>query len=190
MDDAVEHFMAFTGTTADIARRYLGLTENNTEQAVQLFFDSPELASGIDEAAQPPAPTIPAAQEHNANTSQRASKNLIEIDSDDDENMDIDDNAEDEEGAASRAAAVVRAVDYEDDEAVARRLQEELYAGADGSSGYDADGVRAPIGRTTETLVGGPGGDWSPDDMHAAVLQQMRARNRPCMYFKIIDYID
>ncbi|KAI9849046.1 MAG: hypothetical protein M1838_000300 [Thelocarpon superellum] len=44
----------------------------------------------------------------------------------------------------------------EDDEAFARRMQEELYAGGDGSdgTGRDADGVRAPMARTTETLVG------------------------------------
>ena len=89
--------------------------------------------------------------------------------------MDIDNDQQ----AASHAQAVSRAADYEDDEAVARRLQEELYAGGDAAGGYDADEVRAPMARTTETLVGGQGGDWPPDDMNAAILQQMRARQQP-----------
>jgi len=55
-------------------------------------------------------------------------------------------------------------------------MQEELYAGGDAAGGFGADGVRAPIGRTTETLVGGPGGAWGPGDMQAAVEQQMRLR--------------
>lgn len=49
----------------------------------------------------------------------------------------------------------------EDDAALARRLQEELYNGADTS-----DGVRAPLARTTETLV-------EPDVDHSAFLRQM-----------------
>jgi hypothetical protein len=113
------------------------------------------------------------------------------IDLDDDENMDVDEDAdededEDEDEAASRAQAAAQAADLEDDEAIARRMQEELYAGGDASGGYDADGVRAPIGRRTETLVGGPDGDWPPEDMHAAVLQQMRARaNRQRTYYTL-----
>jgi len=178
MDDAVDHFMAFTGASADVARRYLGLTENNSEQAIQLFFDSPELASGLDQHTQPSAPPIPTStrpQVPTTSTGRGSSKNAVEIDSDDDENMDVDDDNE-EDKVTSRAAAAAQAADYEDDEAIARRMQEELYAGGDAAGGYDADGVRAPIGRRTETLVGGPDGDWPPEDMHAAVLQQMRAR--------------
>ena len=104
---------------------------------------------------------------------------MVEIDSDED-NMDVDqDNDLQDLQAASEAAAVARAADTEDDEAIARRMQEELYAGSDLPGGFGEDGVRAPIARTTETLVGGPDGDWPPGDMHAAVLQQMRARQQP-----------
>jgi hypothetical protein len=185
MDDGVDAFMAFTGATVDVARRYLGLTENNSEQAIQLFFDSPELASGLDQQPQPSEPPIPTSTRPQAGATSAGrggSQGVTQIDSDDDENMDIDDDDE----AASRAAAAAQAADYEDDEAIARRMQEELYAGGDASSGYDADGVRAPIGRVTETLVGGPDGDWagSGEDMHAAVLQQMRARSHRRMYHR------
>ena len=63
---------------------------------------------------------------------------------------------------------------------MARRLQEELYAGGDIGGGPAGDGVRAPIRRTTETLVGpGAYGMSDDDDMRAAVLEQMRARQRP-----------
>ncbi|PMD39826.1 hypothetical protein L207DRAFT_634338 [Hyaloscypha variabilis F] len=180
MDDAVGNFMAFTGAGADVARRYLGLTENNSEQAIQLFFDSPELASGLDHQPDPSAPPIPThtrPQTGATSAEHGTSKAAIEIDSDDDEDMDIDDDGNDEEAAErAAAAAAAHAADLEDDEAIARRMQEELYAGGDATGGYDADGVRAPIGRRTETLVGGPDGDWDGGDMHAAMLQQMRAR--------------
>jgi UBX domain-containing protein 7 len=179
MDEAIDHFMAFTGSTADVARRYLGLTDNNTEQAIQLFFDSPDLASSTEP---PPIPTSTRPAVRATNVGQEDASGVVHLDSDNEEGMDIDDPDENE--AASQAEALSRAADYEDDEAIARRMQEELYAGGDASGGYDADGVRAPIGRRTETLVGGPDGDWPPDDMHAAVLQQMRNRQqaRSCMY--------
>ncbi|KAG2167368.1 hypothetical protein VTO58DRAFT_100773 [Aureobasidium pullulans] len=66
---------------------------------------------------------------------------------------------------------------YEDDEAMARRLQQEAYGSAGGE-----DDVRAPMARTTETLVG-PGSRWGPagddeDDINAAVAEQMLARQR------------
>jgi UBX domain-containing protein 7 len=186
MDDAVEHFMAFTGAGGDVARRYLGLTENNSEQAIQLFFDSPELASGLDhqpESSAPPVPISTRPQTGSASAGQGSSKDAIEIGSDDDENMDLIEDDNDEEAAErAAAAAAAQAADLEDDEAIARRMQEELYAGGDASGGYDADGVRAPIGRRTETLVGGPEGDWDSEDMHAAVLQQMRARQNRRMF--------
>ncbi|KAI4749877.1 hypothetical protein E4T45_14810, partial [Aureobasidium sp. EXF-8846] len=64
---------------------------------------------------------------------------------------------------------------YEDDEAMARRLQQEAY----GTAGGEED-VRAPMARTTETLVG-PGSTWvgdDRDDVDAAVQEQMLARQR------------
>lgn len=171
----MDEFMAITGASAEVASRYLGLTDNHVEQAIQLFFDSPDLATGLNHENRPAAPPVPTStrpeDEHAGRPAprQRGPQN----DSDNDDDMDLDHDEEDED--TSQAAAISRAADYEDDEAMARRMQEELYAGGDASAGFDADGVRAPIGRVTETLVDG-GGDWGNDDMHAAVLQQMRAR--------------
>ncbi|EWC46147.1 hypothetical protein DRE_04525 [Drechslerella stenobrocha 248] len=83
-------------------------------------------------------------------------------------------------GAGAGAAAGGASVDiYEDDEAMARRLQEEMYAETGGNSsrwgggGADdefGDGIRAPMARTTETLVG-------PDDDY--IRRMVDARNRP-----------
>jgi hypothetical protein len=179
MDEAVDGFMAFTGASVDVARRYLGLTDNNAEQAIQLFFDSPDLATGLNAESQPSAPPVPTStRPRAADTAPLASRSRQRAPpndgSDDGEDMDLD-HDEDEDEEASTAEALGRAADYEDDEAMARRMQEELYAGGDASGGFDADGVRAPLGRVTETLVDETG-DWGHDDMHAAVLQQMRAR--------------
>lgn len=177
MDEAVDTFTAFTGASPDIARRYLGMTENNTEQAIQLFFDSPDLASGVDrppQPAQPRAPSIPRSTHPYplaTGAGREDAQGVVHLDSDEDEPMEV--GGDDDEQSAARAAAA--AADIEDDEAMARRMQEELYAGGDSSAGYDADGVRAPIARTTETLVGGPDADY-PEDMHAEAMQQMRAR--------------
>jgi hypothetical protein len=179
MDDAVDTFTAFTGATPEIARRYLGMTENNTEQAIQLFFDSPDLASGMDRPSQPSEPSEPRApsiprstrpQRRATSVGRQDADGVVHLDSDE-EPMDVDEN--DEEQSAARAAAA--AADIEDDEAMARRMQEELYAGGDSGGGYDADGVRAPIARTTETLVGGPDSDYA-DDMQVQAIQHMRAR--------------
>ena len=173
MDEHVDMFVMVTGASPDVARRYLGMTEGNTEQAVQLFFDSPDLASSVGQGSQVAAPPIPTSThpQHASSGGRQDEHGIVHIDSEDDD-MDVDD-----ERAASRAEAVGRAADYEDDEAIARRMQEELYTGGGGD--FDADGVRAPMARTTETLVGGPSGDWPPEDMNAAILQQMRARHQP-----------
>lgn len=177
MDENVDTFVSFTGATPDVARRYLGMTENNTEQAIQLFFDSPDLASSVGQGSQIAPPPIPTSThpQRTASVGRQDEQGVVHIDSDSDD-MEIYEN---DEQAASRAETVGRAADYEDDEAIARRMQEELYAGGDAAGGYDADGVRAPMARTTETLVGGPGGDWPPEDMNAAILQQLRSRHQP-----------
>jgi UBX domain-containing protein 7 len=175
MDDAIENFMSFTGATPDIARRYLGFTENNPEQAIQLFFDSPDLASGIDsQPSAPPIPTSTRPQQRASSAGREDASGVVHLDSDDEgEGMEIDSDSD-----AAQAAALSRAADVEDDEAMARRMQEELYAGGDAGGSLDADGVRAPIARRTETLVGGPDGGWDPRFMDAAVTQQLRNRTQ------------
>lgn len=73
--------------------------------------------------------------------------------------------------SAPIAASSTRAEQWDDDETIARRLQEEFYSdlGIQGTNG-----VRAPIARTTETLVG-PDEDFFEEQMAA----RTRRRNVP-----------
>lgn len=175
MDESVDTFTAFTGASPDIARRYLGMTDNNPEQAIQLFFDSPDLASGIGGASSSTGPPIPSSSRpapRSSSVGRQDAQPVVDLDSDQD--MEIDED--DEDAVAARAA---RHAELEEDAAMARRMQEELYTGGDSSGGFDADGVRAPMARTTETLVGGAEGSWSREEMEAAVRQQMQSRTQP-----------
>jgi len=201
----VAQFTSITGTSTERASQYLRLTDGNLEQAMQLFFDS----DGIDlEGSAPPAasapvatsqpPAAPPLQPHQGSRvgGFTDDNGVVHIDSDEEIS---DDNDPEVTGYNVRAGAAssrsrsalhtpaaatpptgTAAGGVDDDEALARRLQEEFYAGGDMAGGRDADGVRAPIGRTTETLVG-PGADYlsDPEEMRAAVLEQMRARQRP-----------
>ncbi|KAJ8604674.1 hypothetical protein MRB53_041706 [Persea americana] len=150
-DEAIGTFCSFTSGTPEQAQRYLALTDGNVEQAVELFFTSPDLGNTAI-AAQP-------------NTRDRSNRdNPITIDDDDEEN---------EDGAQDVSS---RRNHYEDDEAIARRMQEEMYGGA--GAGQEEQ-IRAPMARTTETLVG-PGSNWQddPNEMRAAIAEQMAARQR------------
>ncbi|KAK5133097.1 hypothetical protein LTR08_008207 [Meristemomyces frigidus] len=169
MDDQIATFSAFTGGTYAQARQYLALTDGNVEQAAELFFSNPDLGAT---AAPPARPAQPPSGRGDP----------ITIDDDDDDDLD-----DDVEMTGSRPAARPDHT-LEDDEAMARRLQEEMYgsggAGGGGSAGAMGDidpetGVRAPMARTTETLVG-PGSDWrdDPDQMNAAVFEQMQQMQR------------
>jgi hypothetical protein len=156
MDEDISNFVAITSCDPQKAAQYLSLTDNNLEQAIQLFFDSPNLDFGPATATQSAPP--------NASTAH----DPIEIDSDED----MSDTGPDTQGNTppARNAAV------EDDEAMARRLQEEMYGGG----GPPEAEVRAPMQRTTETLVG-PGANWGSQDSEAdidAMVQDQLARRR------------
>ena len=156
----VEQFMELTSADPQKASQYLSVSDGNLEQAVQLFFET----GGIDLDTQ--APSAPVAQ--------HGPDNPIPVDSDQE-----DDIVETSAAPTSQAQQPFGA-SYEDDEAMARRLQEEAYGvGAPGGGEVDDDGVRAPIGRTTETLVGGPA-DWrdDPGQFQAAIAEQMMARQQ------------
>jgi thioredoxin-related protein len=158
MDEQIAMFTAITDTTPEKAQRFLQLTDGNVEQAVELFFNSPELGNAGTTSA-PPAPTQPNRSDP------------ITIDSD-------DENSVQETGSGPAGHSI------EDDEAMARRLQEEMYGGAGRSGGggtdYDEEGIRAPMARTTETLVGPGSGDWrnDPSEMNTAIAHQMFQRER------------
>lgn len=150
-EESITTFCAVTAADPPKAQQYLQLTDGNVEQAIELYFNNPDLGGGAAAAA----PTQP--------------------NRDDPITIDDDDMADIDAGGAS----------IEDDEAMARRLQEEMYGGAGrgaagGMGDLDEDGVRAPMARTTETLVGPGSGDWrqDPNEMQAAIAEQMMARQR------------
>ncbi|KAL1588342.1 hypothetical protein WHR41_03043 [Cladosporium halotolerans] len=154
-DEAITTFCSITSTTPQQAQQYLQFSDGNVEQAIELFFNNPDLAG-----------SAPAAQAQPASTRD----DPINIDDDDDDVMETT-------GAQGGLST-------EDDEAMARRLQQEMYGAGGGGGGagmgdVDEEGVRAPMARTTETLVG-PGSDWrdDPDQMQAAIGEQMNARMR------------
>jgi len=156
-DENISDFVAITSCEPARAAQYLALTDGNLEQAIQLYFDSPNLDFG--------GPPQPQASATNASTTQ----NPIPIDSDD-EMSDFDAGLQSNTPPRAQPST-------EDDEAMARRLQEEMY-GAGGASAPD-DEVRAPMERRTETLVG-PGANWGShgEEDVPALIQEQLARRR------------
>ncbi|GAB7359286.1 hypothetical protein MBLNU230_g5940t1 [Neophaeotheca triangularis] len=168
MDEQIGTFCAFTSATPQQAQQYLALTDGNTEQAVELYFNDPNLGASA------PAPA--------ASTTGQNQDRPITIDDDDDE-MDLGD---DDMPRAGGSAAQAGQPSVEDDEAMAKRLQEEMYGGGGSGGGgaaglddVDEEGVRAPMARRTETLAG-PDADWrdDPTQMRAAIAEQMAARQQ------------
>jgi hypothetical protein len=163
-DDVVAQFTEITGSTPELATQYLQLADFNIEQAMQLYFENGGAPLTEEPTTQPPAPP-PASRR----SGYEDESGVVHVDSDSD----------DELGSATRAhppAVPGAGSTVDDDAAMARRLQEEMYGSAPDGGG-DEDGVRAPMARTTETLVG-PDLGFDDDDMHANILSQLRARQR------------
>ncbi|KAF3165710.1 hypothetical protein EYR41_000473 [Orbilia oligospora] len=195
-EELLAQFVAITNTSSvNKAETYLRLTEWNLEQAIELFFanDGADLSSTVggtssstSAAAPPPQPAAtPAASttHHQSSLAHqgRTSSDAISVDDDDDEDMET---ARAIAAASEPTTGNIGGISggnvevYEDDEAMARRLQEELYAEPGGSGSRNAgsswreediNGVRAPMARTTETLVG-------PGDDHIRRLVEHRNR--------------
>lgn len=176
----IESFMGITGANRTAAERMLELCGSELEQAIQLWFSDEDLQRSLSNAGSSTmaagAGTASAGWSSRPNRPQvgrEDAQGVIHIDSDDDVPM-----TEDENDDADEAANIARQAQEEEDAAMAKKLQEELYSG--GPSGQAAgaaeDAVRAPMARTTETLVGGSYDD--DDDGHAAMLEQMRRRQQ------------
>ncbi|KJZ80113.1 hypothetical protein HIM_00827 [Hirsutella minnesotensis 3608] len=180
MDETISDFVSITGATADVAQGFLQLAGGNFENAVGLFFENPDLVSGVGAgvAGNADSESRPAASSAGRpNIGRQDSSGVIHISDDEDDFMNVDDDGHDSDGAvAAQAAALAQ---EEEDAAMAKRLQEELYQGGQGSGAGDAEDVRAPIARTTETLVA-PDPSWAgDDDVGSAFLEQMRRRRPP-----------
>ncbi|KAJ5242402.1 uncharacterized protein N7469_000729 [Penicillium citrinum] len=160
--DVIAQFTEITGSNPELATQYLQLADFNIEQAMQLYFEN----GGA------PLTEEPRQNSHTSNYEDESG--IVHIDSDSD-----DDNR------TERPTNPAGGSTFEDDAAMARRLQEEMYGGGGtgggpgigrGNGDFDDEGVRAPMARTTETLVG-PGADYDDEDeMHANILGQLRAR--------------
>lgn len=146
----VAQFTEITGSTPELATQYLSLADFQIEQAMQLYFEN----GGAPLTEEPARPSRPSNFEDESS--------VVHIDSDTDEDV---------RPGQARPAQPAGGRTFEDDAAMARRLQEEMY-GERGAG--DEDEVRAPMARTTETLVG-PEADLD-DDMHSHILSQLRAR--------------
>ncbi|KAJ3570986.1 hypothetical protein NPX13_g5537 [Xylaria arbuscula] len=171
-DDQIQTFMMVTGVDSqEIARGYLQISGGEAMQAIQTFYDNPELQASFAAASAPPAPTTSSRAGNSGRGNQAETRDIIEIESDDDDNVPMANNDSDREDVA----AVARNAQEEEDAAMARRLQEELYGSGSGAAD---DGVRAPIAQTTETLAA-PNMSWGPIDVdHEEELRARRARQQ------------
>ncbi|KAK3393370.1 hypothetical protein B0H63DRAFT_387925 [Podospora didyma] len=186
----LQQFMQVTDTDEAVARRALGIFSGNIEQALQVWFSDEafqeSLRQGGDDDAATRSPV--GAQSSALSAGYVDAQGVIHLDSESESDVDMtggDSDFDEEAEAAEEAASIARAAQEAEDAAMAARLQEELYgvAGAPvaGSHGGN-DEVRAPMARTTETLVG-PGGLLSDDGDDAAAaammhqIQQLRRRN-------------
>lgn len=152
-NEVISSIMDITSCTPEIARQYAQLGEGDVSQAVQLFFENggADLSTG---SSAPPQPSTSVSGAHAGGSS-----NPINIDDD----------------GNTPPAQPAQSGDYEDDEAMARRLQEEMYGGI--GQGQE-EPIRAPIARQSETLVG-PGSDMMMDDYEDAMQARLQAiRNR------------
>lgn len=140
MDEAIAQLVSITACTPEIARQYVQLADGDTNQAVQLFFEN----GGADLAGTAaPAPETPPAPPTSRVSGTGNLQNPINVEDDDDNDI-SDDNDPDITGYRPRQPAITS---VDDDEAMARRLQEEMYGDPENS-------IRAPIARQSDTLLG------------------------------------
>ena len=143
MDEAISQLVSITACTPEIARQYVQLADGDTNQAVQLYFEN----GGVDLAGNAPTAAAPAPPSSRLSGPGNA-QNPIDLG---DDNI-SDDN--DPEITGFRPNRQNVGAGMEDDEAMARRLQEEMY-------GSSEQTIRAPIARQSDTLLG-PGSNMGP----------------------------
>ncbi|KXX75695.1 UBX domain-containing protein 5 [Madurella mycetomatis] len=180
--DAAESFMGITGANRTAAERMLELCGSDLAQAVQLWYTDEDLQRSLTNAGSSTAAVGTSASARRSSRPNRPqvgredAQGVIHIDSDDDVPMTEDESVGqfDDPDDASEAVNVARAAQEEEDAAMAKRLQEELYSGQPADEG----GVRAPMARTTETLVE-PAYGSADDGDHVAMLNYLRRSRQP-----------
>lgn len=189
--EQVDAFVGITGANRTAAEHMLELCGSDLEQAVQLWFTDEDLQRSLTNAG-PSTTSGSSARPNQASSRPTKSRigredeqGVIHIDSDDDVAMTEDDSfgAFDDGDDAAEAANIARQAQEEEDAAMAKRLQEELYSGF-GQQGNAEEGVRAPMARTTETLVGPSFGE--DDEGNAALYEQMRRRHQTRGKFALV----
>lgn len=172
MDEAIAQVVSITACSPEIARQYVQLADTDVNQAVQLFFENggADLAGGTSSA---PAPAPAPPSQPSSSRLSGAGDAHDPIDLGDDDNI-SDDNDPEVTGYRPRQQA---SAEVNDDEAMARRLQEQMYGGS------EEDAIRAPIARQSDTLLG-PGsapagfGESQLDDAIQERMQAMQQRRR------------
>lgn len=190
-DAALAQFTEITGSAPRVAQQYLQLTDNDLESAMQLYFENGGNELQTEQPATPapaPAPRSTSTGRPRRTAGYEDQDGVVHLDSDDDDvdyqdttGFDDDDDdattipvrtTRDRERTASRPPA-----SFDNDLEMARRLQEELYR-----EGGASDTVRAPLARTTETLVG-PDADYGYGETYdSEVLRRMRERSARSEY--------
>lgn len=172
MDDtAMQTVLSVTNTTPELAQQYLTLADGHAEQAITLFFENggADLAGNLSESTQAPAqPYRPTHLSSRAGHEDDDGRIAIDDDDDDDvENPSTIDTTN--EASNARVNPAQHGGILDDDAAMAARLQHEMYSSGDTGGEYDEDGIRAPIARQAQTLVGPGSYEASPD----AIERQM-----------------
>lgn len=191
LEEAIEHFMGITGAKPEAARHMLEICGCDLENAVTLWYTDEELQRSLSNPAPTSStnataagPSTSGSRPSGARAGPRPiGREVINLDSDDDdvqmtENESFDGFDDDDDTAV--AATVARTAQEEEDAAMAKRLQEELY-----SSGAANDEVRAPMARTTETLVSpslNPYGDAEHRNFEEP-METLRRLNAQCRHF-------
>lgn len=182
-DDAIAQIVMVTNTTTEKATQYLTLADGDADQAVTLFFEN----GGADLVGASTASTITS---HATPTSRITGtgdpSNPISIDDDDifdDDNPQVTRSQPAEASESRDRSAQPTSSTFDDDAALARQLQEEMYGGgAAGTSDMNGEEqpIRAPIARQAETLAG-PGADmgaYSDAELPAAIQERMQEFHR------------
>ena len=181
-DDAIAQVVMVTNTTPEKAAQYLTLADGDPDQAVTLFFENGGADLVGDPSSSTPAPTQPTAP----STSRGSGNAQNPINVDDDEEMLDEDSPQithsQRVGASTGqgTSTQYQSSYYEDDAAMARRLQEEMYGESGTTDMNGEETIRAPLARQSETLVG-PGaemGGFSEAEIPAAVERQMQEMQR------------
>jgi hypothetical protein len=168
-DEVLSMFTELTGASPVQAQQYLSLADDNVEQAIQLFFETGGSLASDTPQTSAPTQSAPRPPPNRSRGYTEDEDGVVHLDSDEEEEADFDMGGTEEDVPPRTGVPST-----EDDEAMARRLQEEMYAG----TSQGPEGVRAPIARQTETLVGPGSATWAGDDegVEAMIAQHNAAR--------------